>query len=109
MSGQAKAELEQQFLLAVDLNEPEALIATLHRAAARKAEDAKRGLITAEEGQRWRNAANALMEAEAGVNAAQGPQAHELAEHIAEWTPTPHDRPPGAGEDAPPPAAIEGA
>ena len=120
MTGQEKSELESQFLLAINLNEPESLIATLHRAASRKVEDAAKGLITIDEGHRWRMAANALFEAEAKLNASQSPGARKLDALLAKWAGqappmpakgAPHDGDPGAGEDAPlpRPAAIEGA
>lgn len=103
MGGQQKAELEQQFLLAVDLNEPEALLATLRRAAARKAEMAARGLITVEEGQRWQNVAKALLEAEATVNAATSEDSRKPKQHMAEWggsAPPASDPPPPEPEGA---------
>jgi hypothetical protein len=65
----------------IDLDEPEALLAMLQRAAQRRT------------GERWRRVAHALMEAEATVMAAQSPDSMKLREHMAEWsTPANHAR-----------------
>jgi hypothetical protein len=72
-------ELANQFALLADLEEPEALIAVMARACRRKAQ----GAITPNLAKRWQILANALLEAEVTVNAAQAPDARKLAEQAA--------------------------
>ena len=83
-----KAELAEQAQLLIDAGEPEALLATLMRACARKGRDRT---IAPEERRRWRIVANALTEAETTGNAAQSPEAHKLQSHMAQWSPNTPD------------------
>jgi hypothetical protein len=75
-------ELANQFATLADLDEPEALIAVLARACRRKAQ----GSISPDLARRWSILANALLEAEATVNAAQSPDARKLEAHMRQWT-----------------------
>lgn len=75
-------EIAQQFAMLADLNEPEALIAVLARACRRKAN----GAISPDLAKRWTIVANALIEAEATINAANSPDARKLEAHMAEWS-----------------------
>jgi hypothetical protein len=77
-----KDELAQQVRLLTELDEPEALLATLLGVAKR---EASKGYGAAEARERWRILANALLKAEFEVNAAQSPEARKLAEHRAQW------------------------
>jgi hypothetical protein len=72
-------ELANQFAMLADLEEPEGLIAVMARACRRKAQ----GAISPDLAKRWSILANALLEAEATVNAAQSPDARKLADHLA--------------------------
>jgi len=54
------SDLENTVSALIELNEPEALIATLKRAAAAKAREFARGLISFGEARRWDNVAHAL-------------------------------------------------
>jgi hypothetical protein len=83
LGGQEKGELERQIQLLVELDEPEALLATLARAVRRMAQ----GLEPPESRKRWLNLANALVQAETALNAMQTPEARKLEEHMAEWPP----------------------
>jgi hypothetical protein len=106
-------QTKDQFQLLVDLNEPEALLATMARMAAR----ASRGLgiqgrnLSEAELKRWRNVASALIKAEAAVTALQSPERAKLEAHAAEWPPTwldPYGESTGAGVDRPiPPSDAE--
>ena len=64
-------ELSAQFQLLGDMNEPEALLATLQRACWRAAQSRS---IAPDVAKRWATVANALTEAEATVTAAQSPE-----------------------------------
>jgi hypothetical protein len=77
-------ELANQFALLAELEEPEALIAVMARACRRKAQ----GAISPDLAKRWSILANALLEAEATVNAAH---ARKLAEQTAPDTQRPTD------------------
>jgi hypothetical protein len=97
LSDHEKSELSGQFVLLAELNEPEALLATVARACQRKAHEPMGRDLR----QRWSNVANALIEAEIAVNAAQSPEALKLKAHMTEWS---GETPTGAGEDRPLPA-----
>jgi hypothetical protein len=91
LSDQTKDQLQ----LLVDLNEPEALLATIARACRRTAQ----APMSIELAQRWSNVANALFEAEAAVTALQSPERAKLEAHTAEW-PVNEDKPADAAETA---------
>jgi hypothetical protein len=78
LTGQEKDELQ----LLVELDEPEAVVATLTRIAKRHALEA-----TPELARRWTLLANALLQVEFALNAAQSPEALKLEAHMAEWAP----------------------
>jgi hypothetical protein len=95
LNQQAKDQLQ----LLVDLNEPEALLATMARLARRVSDGAVTGgPMTPGEQKRWRNVADALVNAEAEVSAANQPARTQQPAPTAETSPT------GAGEDRPLPA-----
>jgi hypothetical protein len=83
LTDQEKNELSAQLQLLADLGEPEAMVGELRKACMRKANDSR---TPASEAMRWIRLANALLEAEATVNAAQSPEAHKLAEHMRQWS-----------------------
>jgi hypothetical protein len=78
-----KTELAGHAQMLEDMGEPEALIGALRRICERKAKGERTPYA---EAIRWRAAANALMEAEAAVNARLTPEARKLADHMAEWS-----------------------
>lgn len=70
LSDADRTEARDSIALALELNEPEALIESLRRMCERKAAEK---LIHPNEGNRWKNAADALTEALAVVAAANAP------------------------------------
>jgi hypothetical protein len=72
----------------IDLDEPEALVATLQRAAKRR------------KGERWQALAEELFKVEIALNARQQPDAQMLRKHLAEWS-TPGERATGASQPQP--------
>jgi hypothetical protein len=93
-----KDELARSFQLLVDLNEPEALVASMARMAERIATGRALAPATDNERNRWRIVANALNEALAAVTAANGPEAQKLAAHMAQWTAGTQEGAPGPSE-----------
>jgi hypothetical protein len=82
--------VKDELQLLVELDEPEALLATLRRIAARMAEVGR-----PDERKRWLNLRNALLEAEIALNAMQTPEARKLEAHMAEWEPERQPKPEG--------------
>jgi hypothetical protein len=79
-----KTEFAGHAQLLEDMGEPEALVGALRRICERKANIERTPYA---EAIRWKAAANALMEAEAAVNARLAPEARKLADHMDEWSP----------------------
>jgi len=84
LSQQEKDDAAEHFGLLAQLNEPEQLLASMHRLAELQARKASN---TPEERKRWEIVEEALMFAEASVSAQNSPQAQKLAAHMAEWSP----------------------
>lgn len=72
----------------IDLDEPEALVATLQRAAKRR------------KGERWQALAEELFKVEIALNARLQPDAQMLRKHLSEWS-TPGERATGASQPQP--------
>jgi hypothetical protein len=70
LSGNEKGELAQTAATLIELDEPEALLATLKRACERKALDRSQGLIDDAAAARWEGLAKSLAEAETRLGAA---------------------------------------
>jgi len=58
----------------IEMDEPEALVATMRRTAEHK------------KGERWQALADELLKVEIALNARQQPDAHKLREHLDEWS-----------------------
>jgi hypothetical protein len=82
LSENEKDQLAGELQLVGDMGEPEALIAVMRDACARKANDRR---LERNEASRWQAAANALIEAEARVMAQQAPRKPEAHKDI-EWS-----------------------
>lgn len=91
-----KSELARNFQLLADLNEPEALLSTLARAAERIAKRELLATISDDEAKRWSIVANALMKAEIEVSAANSPERAKLEAHLREWSGQAPPNPPAA-------------
>ena len=85
-------ELQETVETLIDLDEPEALVATLRQAAKRK------------RGERWQALADELLNVEAALNARQQPDARKLRAHIEEWAP-PANR--ATGDSQPQPVGAD--
>jgi hypothetical protein len=82
LSANEKDQLAGELQLVGDMGEPEALIAVMRDACARKANDRR---LERNEANRWQAAANALTEAEAEVMAQQAPRKPEAHKDV-EWS-----------------------
>jgi hypothetical protein len=76
-------QTKEQLQLLVDLNEPEALLATMARLARRVADGLVIGPMTPGELQRWAIVADALIKAEADIAAYETPRKPPAAENDA--------------------------
>jgi hypothetical protein len=72
----------------IDLDEPEALVATLQRAAKHR------------RGEQWQALAEELLKVEIALNARQQPDAQKLRKHLSEWS-TPAEHATGASQPQP--------
>jgi hypothetical protein len=80
MGEHEKSELDQAAQLAIELNEPEAYLASLQRAAGKKAQAAH---LSEGERARWRTVAGAIDNALKGIQPADAPQSAGEGEQTA--------------------------